>query len=160
VVDLRVRAGLFGRRATWRWCLAAGGAVCILLGIALGIPDGSASTGHGRRHAAAGSTAGEHPSGRTRHAGRRPAGGTTTTANPATGLAAPLPVGSSDGTSLASAQPVATTLPSVHALGVGDTPAAQPVPITTTAAVLIAVIGCGAFGAGWTIGRRRALERA
>jgi hypothetical protein len=148
------------RRATWRWCLAGGGAAFILLGIALGIPSGGASTENAsRRHVGARSPV-HHPP--NRHgSGHGHRTDSTTTTNAATGLGVPVPVGSSDGTSLDAVQPAPTTLPSRQDLGVGaTTPAVQSVPITTTAAVLILVIGFGAFAAGWTIGRRRALPRA
>ena len=159
VADLGVRSGVFARRATWRWCLAGGGALCILLGLALGIPNSAAQGGDSsRRHAATRPDA-PHAAGGSREASRHISHVTTTTANAATGLPAPLPVGSSDGTSVALAQPASTTLPSPRALGVGVTPATEPLPITTTAALLVAVIGLGAFGAGWSIGRRRALAQ-
>jgi hypothetical protein len=171
-----MRSGIVGRRATWRWCLAGGGALFILLGIALGIPNSAAGTGDAHRKAAAG-TASDQPSDAERH---DPTGTTTSApaepgmsngsvsngsasngyvgSSSAADLGAPLPVGSSDGTSLASVRQNATTLPSVQTLGVGAPPA-QAVPITSTAALLILVIGFGAFGAGWTIGRRRAIPR-
>ena len=154
-----MRRSMMPRRATWRWCLAGGGAAFILLGVALGIPSGGASTENGSRRSSSRSALHHHP---TRHrSGHRHAPGPTTT-NAATGLGVPVPIGSSDGSSLDAVQPPLTTLPSTPPRGVGatTTPAEQSVPMTTAAAELILVIGLGAFAAGWTIGRRRALPQS